>query len=432
MNNQIAPEVRQNAFQPSRLNLLTFGRFLAAMGVVIFHSGHSALLHINGEVAHFASSGYVYVGFFYVLSGFVLTYAFMEKKLQVRDFLVARLARIYPAYAFALALMIPPFLLRIHQGEYPLKRLVASLVTVPLLMQAWLPLTAQAWNYPAWSVSAEFFFYLSFPFALIKMRKIGSASGKVTASHIQFILLLWVISLVPCILYVFLNPDKGLTHKAAEMGWLSVLCFSPLLRLPEFLAGISVAIIASKELSVQCSDQVRTSLCSGLIVAGGLMGIVLVLAFKPAAISDPILHNGLLMPLWAALIYGLVRIEMMSVWLAVPSFLTLLGEASYGIYILQTPVSNAFKFLIRAVTGQSIEGDYDSPWLLFAYCVLLILISILSFKYVETPMRLLIRSLFSSPSPNDPVITRDPDLIQIKLESNQNPQDLATPSVDLS
>jgi peptidoglycan/LPS O-acetylase OafA/YrhL len=35
------------------------------------------------------------------------------------------------------------------------------------MQQAWIPWTAWHWNYPAWSVSVETFFYLVFPFAAL-------------------------------------------------------------------------------------------------------------------------------------------------------------------------------------------------------------------------------------------------------------------------
>ena len=380
--------------EPTRLNLLTFSRFLAAMGVVIFHAGHSAIFRWNALAGELFSYGYIFVGFFYVLSGFVLTYAFGHTPLDLRKFYVARIARIYPAYALALFLMIGPFLLRIHQGEYPPLRLVASLVTVPTMLQAWFPLTAQAWNYPAWSVSAELFFYLMFPFALSKIWKRPGSPGQAIKTWLLSIAACWLLSLLPSLLYLWLNPDQGLSPQAAEQHWQSVLYFSPLLRLPEFLAGIALGcIFANRSGYLSRSPRIYTSLFS---IVCSLAALPLLLLFKPGYVSAPLLHNGLLLPIWACLIYGLAEIEANGFGFAIPSFLVLLGEASYGIYILQTPTSNLFKAAVKVLTGQSIKGEYSSIWLLSLYCAILVAISIVSFKFFESPARSYIRNLFTS------------------------------------
>jgi peptidoglycan/LPS O-acetylase OafA/YrhL len=69
----------------------------------------------------------------------------------------------------------------------------------------------------------------------------------------------------------------------------------------------------------------------------------------------------------------------------------LFGEASYGIYILQYPVSNWFRVIVSKATGHKVQGDYPSlPWLA-AYCLVLLGVSIASYYLIESPSRAWIR-----------------------------------------
>ena len=68
----------------------------------------------------------------------------------------------------ALLLMFPKFLGDMMEGAGTLIRVIGRVTVfgyVPVgLLQAWWPKTALLWNFPAWTLSVEAFFYLSFPF----------------------------------------------------------------------------------------------------------------------------------------------------------------------------------------------------------------------------------------------------------------------------
>jgi len=97
------------------------------------------------------------VTFFFILSGFVLTYAnvaFVGTDFVMRNapkrFITERVARLWPAYLVGLALAVPVFL---HSAS------LIDAVLVFTMLQAWVPSAALAWNAPAWSLSNEMFFY---------------------------------------------------------------------------------------------------------------------------------------------------------------------------------------------------------------------------------------------------------------------------------
>ena len=116
------------------------------------------------------NSGYLAVGLFFVLSGFVLAYNYPLGESWSsgyrQRFAVARFARIYPAYCIGLLLSAPWVALSLA-GNISVIRMCKALITAGLtwtLLQAWIPQTAMAWNGPGWSLSVESAFYCCFPF----------------------------------------------------------------------------------------------------------------------------------------------------------------------------------------------------------------------------------------------------------------------------
>lgn len=89
-----------------RLTLLDYGRFFAALFVVIFHYFYSGIT--NGKVtsisytsiSNIASYGHFGVQFFFIISGYVIFYSLKDKDAAL--FLKSRLKRLYPTYWLAI------------------------------------------------------------------------------------------------------------------------------------------------------------------------------------------------------------------------------------------------------------------------------------------------------------------------------------------
>ena len=130
----------------SQLRSLTGLRFIAALQVLVFHCTSWESWGTPPFVRSIAGAGYVAVSLFFVLSGFILTYAHAGKgarPLDRKQFYLNRFARIYPAYAFALGLVGPFFFshtLRVD-GVVVLAKGAVAVVT---LLQAWWPSVAMA------------------------------------------------------------------------------------------------------------------------------------------------------------------------------------------------------------------------------------------------------------------------------------------------
>lgn len=148
------------------LNRLTSLRFFAALVVVVHHVTRD-LTDIPGVTA-LATMGTAGVGFFFMLSGFVLTWSSREGD-RPAAFYRRRFARVYPLHFVAMLAAIP-VLLFIGSGQSLL-----SYLSNPLLLQAWVPDSAVYFglNSPSWSLSAEALFYLLFPLVIGRLRMLG-------------------------------------------------------------------------------------------------------------------------------------------------------------------------------------------------------------------------------------------------------------------
>jgi peptidoglycan/LPS O-acetylase OafA/YrhL len=173
----------EHSKKPGAIAALAGARAFPPLMIVLFHfsEGH----HYSGVhwLDLIATRGYLWVEFFFALSGFILTYAYwprLPSLLQAQGygaFLRARLIRLYPLHLFTLLLMGVMILgarALAHAGGY------ISIYDTPYhpffdtrsfflnlgLVQAWNTLDRLSWNGVAWFVSVEFALCLLFPLLL--------------------------------------------------------------------------------------------------------------------------------------------------------------------------------------------------------------------------------------------------------------------------
>lgn len=165
---------------------------------------------------------------------------------------------------------------------------------------------------------------------------------------------LWAIGLVPPVIYAVNGLDEA---------WKTRLLYNPLLRLPEFMMGLATGrlfLLARRAPTMAVRPAQRPRLYSIL----SLPAILTVLMFEDR-VPSILLHNGLLDPLFAVLIYrpaaGTGPIARVLSWRP----LVVLGEASYSIYILQSPVFIWMKGAVALAAFGNVLGGEASTALRF-------------------------------------------------------------------
>ena len=163
-----------------KIAALAGARAFPPLMVVMFHfsEGH----HYSGwrVLDYLATRGYLWVEFFFVLSGFILTHAYWPrlKDLLQRQgyiaFLRARLIRLYPLHLFMLLLILVMVIglraLAAHSGyisifdlKYHQDVSVKGFWLSLFLVHAWNSMPSLTWNGASWFVSVEFALCLLFP-----------------------------------------------------------------------------------------------------------------------------------------------------------------------------------------------------------------------------------------------------------------------------
>ncbi len=352
---------------------MTFTRFIAALTVVFFHYGQSVFPANIPFLYENVTAGPIAVGYFYVLSGFIMAIAYYQTTPSTRGsfnkvkYWIARFARIYPVYLVALLIMVA--------AKY--KTLGENWETLPLhllLFQSWIPGYPITLNTPGWSLSVEAFFYLCFPFLLIWVYKHG------VKSLTLFAIALWLITQI--ILMIQLNSEAY----APKSSLHDFIYYNPLMHLNSFILGMLCGIYlkntANKKPSNFNSLWLIVSFALVFLLIWARPHLELFFNFKLA------FTNGLLAPAFLAFIIFLARQRgFVTKLLSLPS-LVLLGEASYSLYILQKPIHGIYDKIIVPRISLSDNMHF------YIFLVLLIIISIFSYKYLETPMRKAIRNKF--------------------------------------
>jgi peptidoglycan/LPS O-acetylase OafA/YrhL len=310
------------------LAALTSLRFLTALHVFLFHIEAAHIAFTPNPIRLLSSVGYVGVNWFFVLSGFILTYSYAGKHFTLSSFWRGRFVRVYPAYFVSLCLAAPLFLYVCfyapltseHSWIVVMRDHLFSFMFLALvLMQAWVPPAALSVNPVGWSLSVEAFFYFLFPLLLPLLAKCSRRALVFALVGLGF------ASLAMALAYVLRAPDgvAQLTPDMNHLPWLNALRFNPLVRLPEFLIGVCGGLLYLRRAA---AHRWATPM-----VAAGLL-VFLIATLYSDQIPYPVLHNGLLSLPFLAIIYG---IALGPAWVGILAWrgFRMLGEISYSFFL---------------------------------------------------------------------------------------------------
>ena len=147
-----------------RFEALDGWRGVCACLVVLFHfHGHSPV-YWSGLVRN----SYLFVDFFFVLSGFVIAWNYANRLREwpdVKRFLVLRIGRVYPLHVFMLLCFVAWETLRLathSEGAFSGPYAPQGVITNLLLVQSMGVHQSLTWNGPSWSISTEWWTYVLF------------------------------------------------------------------------------------------------------------------------------------------------------------------------------------------------------------------------------------------------------------------------------
>jgi peptidoglycan/LPS O-acetylase OafA/YrhL len=243
------------------------------------------------------------------------------------------------------------------------------------MMEAWHPVLATFWSTPAWALSVEVFLYGCFPW-VARLR-----GPRKTSRLIGLWWLVWACGMILPLLYIVLHPD-GLEVPGRFSGgwWLRALKFFPVQHLPTFVCGILLARIQAR---VTVSHWLRCALALGGIA--GAVGL-LELAYHTAdrLWLYPLLHDPLMVPFYACIIFGLSADHWLS-WIIARPWFVAVGEASYCLYILHF---NIWQLLHdHGLLAKMHLARWD-PWISYA---LILAVAMLAYRWIELPARAFLR-----------------------------------------
>ena len=349
--------------KPAPLKALTGLRCFAAVNIVLFHFSNPQWF---GFMAPVVNAGFISVSYFILLSGFVLGYNYNARarsgELDRSRFWVARFTRIYPIYLLSLVLSLGQL-----PAEYPTHTHAmfwTGVVLTPLLLQGWIPAVATFWNTPAWTMSAEAFYYIIFPW-LARWKQPHRV-----APHLGKMAGIWVLGLVPGALYMAFSPD-GIAHpdRWSYGPWLWGLKYTPLPHLASFVFGV---MLANLDQMIERTGRLRLVL--GVIGFAGVYGLLSLGPLVPYAI----IHDGLLMPLFGCIVLGLAGENPLATALGVRP-LVFVGDASYCLYLLHF---NLWTLIHQSHLLDALGLSRFDPWISY---VLLIVLAVLALHFIEKP-----------------------------------------------
>ena len=342
---------------PADIRSLTGVRGIAAVLIVLYHFGNVPLLGPGTAPYYRVPHGYLAVDLFFMLSGFVMAYIYRDAfradaMAHFRDFLVKRVARLYPAYWVIAALYALKLALGLDRDSLSSFDAYDAVGNV-LMLTGW-GLHVYPMVGVSWAASAELGSYLLLPLLLIVMFQRG--------------LIVSLLGTVAALAAVVAIAMSGL-GSAGPLDVTNGDSFLPLLRaIAGFALGLAIFRFSHHldALSMAMQDLLVAGLTLAIVAVGILFhhDLPIYLLFIPfvALLS----RDGRL----AQLLYG-------------NRLVYHLGAISYSIYLLHQ------LFLSFAVRT---SRHFGATPLSYAACVAIALAVIwllawLSYRYVEMPGR---------------------------------------------
>jgi peptidoglycan/LPS O-acetylase OafA/YrhL len=346
------------------LDTLTAFRGLLAMWVVLHHYNFDFKMH-KFDFSFFepiTSKGYYAVGGFFILSGFIVSCAYLNmlSKFNFKNtlkFFVLRLVRIYPIHIVTIlfyVFAVYVFKLKILETSFTGMDFVYNI----LLIHAWGFCKDFSWNGPSWTLSAEWFLYLTFPFVAILFSKLKGLKTN-------------ILLIVTIILFEYFI-------KTQDLSQVNFFYFHGVVRgFFQFLYGVILFNIYS--------IFPKKNILYDYISILTFLSLLLVVYFSADQILD--IHayysnqDMLIMLLMAGLVFSLSKCNGLILKIFNSKFLQRLGLISYSIYMVHTPIGQVMQSLF--ISNNIKNNLFFMP----LYVLLVLVVADVTYRYVEAPTR---------------------------------------------
>ncbi len=360
------------------IKALTGLRFFAAIWVVLFHFRPllaQAVPDVSSALAPVLDSGAQGVDLFFILSGFVLAWNYLDRmgpSWSTRDtlhFLWMRLARVWPVYLVTLHLAALWIIFTLNVGHVPAENAdtltATSYVRQLLLVQLWFQpyFDGSSWDGPAWSISAEWLAYLTFGFLALVIFRLARAT------RARSLLLLAFATTLPPVMFLLASGQFY-----TPWSWLPRI-------LLQFTAG-AIACAAVRRLD----PSHRTRMLAGvgsILLFGAIVGTLYWLDGHPI---PGVMDSGgvvdlLFVPLVVMLSIGSGTLPA----LLSTRILVYGGQISFSLYMVHELVHTAWNW--AAEQFELVLAGPAGPWLLTAIFAVTLVCSALLYHVVEEPAR---------------------------------------------
>jgi peptidoglycan/LPS O-acetylase OafA/YrhL len=397
---------------PQELKPLTSLRFIAAFWVLLYHFKD----HLGLGMGQFGlvADGYLGVDLFFTLSGFILAHVYLTSleggRFGYGGFLKNRIARVYPMHLAALAAMLVLFAGATAMGAgvgSPEAFKWSDLPAHLFMVHAWGTTQAVGWNFPSWSISAEWAAYLLFPLAaalVLKAQHIlppplrgragvgGRTDAPVSASSDAFdrppppapaprggggVVVLFALALCVVSFWAFSNLHQVLpwvgndfSQMTAQIGALRIL--------PSFLLGVSLYAFGRNHAAPKSWAWPIVAVSAGWVIAVTALGW----------------WEGLVWFGLAGLLYGLAETSRHGVDAPMSGrVFVFLGAASYALYMIHLPVDIVWFHALERF-GVTETSDFAlRVGAVVGVFVASIVASMFAYLWIEEPARKFIRKL---------------------------------------
>ncbi|WP_242929070.1 acyltransferase family protein [Pontibacter vulgaris] len=363
--------------QQNYITSLTSLRGIAALWVMLFHLDVIFFYRDFGpliphELTGIITKGYLWVDFFFLLSGFVISHVYgatfassSDKVKLIKTFLWARFTRIYPLHLFILVLLVPlaiivPLLFpAVVDGSWETFLAWPALLDNLLLINAMNQHVYLSWNIVSWSIGAEWWAYVCACFILPFVFK-SNLTYKSIALVVSGAVLIGMFSI------------RGNLDITFDYGWVRCLA--------EFILGTIVYQVFMHQVGEVWLSKNSSFLISALMIVMafhfGLSDILLITLF-------------ILLLLCAAYNNGLVKRALER------KTLRYLGDISYSIYMMHGFWFLVFWFSLTYLKSEFKITSLSVPVKLrlgFCFVGLTIISAHYTYHYIEIKARQFLRS----------------------------------------